>query len=329
MSTSLLGLASRICWIPSPTWKALAPAFHTFRSISSGIDKGADAESKATPDDGIATKETESEEALTKTEQDAGSRKPPEKPMKRRARFIKWLATEGSKFERPVHRGTNYLDKQGPFPMNPLFKPVPPIADYVREQIYAQYLENPVTIKTRELGVLYRISIKRVEAILKLKAHEKKLLSKGYVLQTNFTKNMESMLGVHEPSTEPEALTEFDLIAKKPTFKMVNEEVSISAKDAAGWLGRSPWAQVKEKIELVHSNFNLKEEVSISPAPIANPINKNVRSKRGFTFVFADTSKAALQYKYKGVVREPTGEVRPATALEMRRNRNARTFKNT
>src|SRR5690348_6374907 len=102
MSTSLLGSVSRINWTLSPSWRALSPAalvpaFHTFRpvlSTSSTPDQGA--ESKTTADDEVVTKEAEPAEALAGVEENVNPERPSEKPMKRRARFIQWITTEGS-----------------------------------------------------------------------------------------------------------------------------------------------------------------------------------------------------------------------------------------
>ena len=60
--------------------------------------------------------------------------------------------------------------------MNPLFKPQPPVSDTVREEIYRLFIVDRLT--PRNIAVKHGISIKRTEAILKLKHEEKKLVKK-------------------------------------------------------------------------------------------------------------------------------------------------------
>jgi ribosomal protein S24E len=62
--------------------------------------------------------------------------------------------------------------------MNPLFKPVLPLSDAVREKIFKQYTSDPDTWTVRKLATEYNISLRRVDAILKLKAQEKQMESK-------------------------------------------------------------------------------------------------------------------------------------------------------
>ncbi|KAF7307489.1 hypothetical protein MIND_00543400 [Mycena indigotica] len=85
-----------------------------------------------------------------------------------------------------------------PFPMNPSFKPPPPISDQVRSYIYELYIDNPETNNIRVLSQRFHISLKRVEAILRLKGLEAAHV-KGKPLQTGFQWGMEKLLGVKTP----------------------------------------------------------------------------------------------------------------------------------
>ncbi|KAF8808017.1 hypothetical protein BYT27DRAFT_7190108 [Phlegmacium glaucopus] len=80
-----------------------------------------------------------------------------------------------------------------PFPMNPSFKPPPPISDKQRETIYRLYWLNPRQYNIRKLSKIFNISLKRVTAILRLKSLEKNWI-KGKELQTGFLFGMERLL---------------------------------------------------------------------------------------------------------------------------------------
>jgi hypothetical protein len=60
-----------------------------------------------------------------------------------------------------------------PFPFNPSFKPPVPTADWLRSQIFADFMHNHTENNERALGARYNFSIKRIEAILRLKGMEK------------------------------------------------------------------------------------------------------------------------------------------------------------
>lgn len=62
-----------------------------------------------------------------------------------------------------------------PFPNNPLFQPRPPLSDALRQEVYEAFVSDPETWTVRKLATKYNISLKRVEAILKLKAAEKEM----------------------------------------------------------------------------------------------------------------------------------------------------------
>ncbi|KAJ7201360.1 eukaryotic mitochondrial regulator protein-domain-containing protein [Mycena pura] len=96
-------------------------------------------------------------------------------------------------------RGVTTTD--APFPMNPSFKPPVPISDATRSRIYVDYMMDPETNSIRALSQRYHISLKRVEAILRLKGLEAAFV-KGKELQSGFRWGMEMLLGVK--STDPD-----------------------------------------------------------------------------------------------------------------------------
>ncbi|RXW17044.1 hypothetical protein EST38_g8818 [Candolleomyces aberdarensis] len=81
-----------------------------------------------------------------------------------------------------------------PFPMNPSFRPPPPISDAQRETMYKEYMSDPQANSVRVLSQRYNLSLKRVDAILRLKGLER-AWRKGKQLQTGFLSGMELLLG--------------------------------------------------------------------------------------------------------------------------------------
>lgn len=81
-----------------------------------------------------------------------------------------------------------------PFPMNPSFKPPPPISDEQKEVIYQLYTSHRLENGPRRLAKQFNISLSRLNAILRLKIHEKEF-EKKHTLQTGFQVGMESLLG--------------------------------------------------------------------------------------------------------------------------------------
>lgn len=59
-----------------------------------------------------------------------------------------------------------------PFPMNPSFKPPPPLSDIVRQKIYNEFMADPKKNNVRALSQRYHLSLKRIDAILRLKGLE-------------------------------------------------------------------------------------------------------------------------------------------------------------
>ncbi|KAI6031367.1 eukaryotic mitochondrial regulator protein-domain-containing protein [Pisolithus microcarpus] len=101
--------------------------------------------------------------------------------------FWQWLEGVGPNFRDPKPR--NWLGGDVPFPLNPSFKPPTPLSDALRTQLYQSYMP---------LSSRHSISIKRVDAILRLKGLEE-AWKKRKPLQTGFTRGMEWLLAVPQP----------------------------------------------------------------------------------------------------------------------------------
>ncbi|CAG8532117.1 3371_t:CDS:2 [Gigaspora margarita] len=157
--------------------------------------------------------------------------------------FRAFLAGEGKRFEKPLLGQTNYIQHNCPFPMNPQYKPQPPLTDSTKESIWKKFIETGQSV--RELGTFYGISIKRVEAILKLKKLEKDMIQQGVPIQKNFSLNMEKMLGARSHRQEP--LTDMLPKVGKPKFSLVDEDDKFTPEDAAKLLNRQPIASLQEQ----------------------------------------------------------------------------------
>ncbi|KIK30083.1 hypothetical protein PISMIDRAFT_87788 [Pisolithus microcarpus 441] len=110
--------------------------------------------------------------------------------------FWQWLEGVGPNFRDPKPR--NWLGGDVPFPLNPSFKPPTPLSDALRTQLYQSYMRDPETNSVRALSSRHSISIKRVDAILRLKGLEE-AWKKRKPLQTGFTRGMEWLLAVPQP----------------------------------------------------------------------------------------------------------------------------------
>ncbi|KAJ2586832.1 hypothetical protein IWW49_003807 [Coemansia sp. RSA 1797] len=163
--------------------------------------------------------------------------------------FKGWMDVESQKYRKMKPHATNYVGGRYPFPLNPFFNPRPPIADSVKESLYKEYLEDPVRNTPRVLSEKYRISIKRAEGIIKLKAIEHHKVAYGeIVLQKNFTSGMESMLGVRSMTGIMEPQITKRTSVSGPRFHAVPEGEAFGPVEAAEVLGRKPFQQIVDRL---------------------------------------------------------------------------------
>ncbi|KAI9220359.1 eukaryotic mitochondrial regulator protein-domain-containing protein [Blastocladiella britannica] len=185
-----------------------------------------------------------------------------EEPQQKRRKIPRhrvrgWLATEGEQYRNPpTGSPTPYVTRRGdlPFPMNPLFRPVPPMADAVREQIFREYQTAAVELadETRAVTKLadkWRVSDARLRAIVKLKAFEKSQVALGNPLQSAFQKGMERLLRVDSRATSasgarPSAVPPLDtphvqpIRADPPYLLALDELAHFEQADALRLLGK-------------------------------------------------------------------------------------------
>ncbi|PVU97285.1 hypothetical protein BB561_000619 [Smittium simulii] len=254
-----------------------------------------------------------------------------------------WLQGEGSAYKEAKMGETNFLKNRCPFPANPYFQPKPPMSDLLKNRIYKDYLFNPRINTPRVLGGKYKTSIKRIEAILKLKAIENQQESNGKVLQKKFNKGMEGMLGVITNLN----VNQFEPIST-PTYKVgdplvrsVTEFEGFTSKDAAEVLGRKNFEDVCEKIDtskFYEINYpgldpkfaprdpNKYAKKSVDPKAYPEKqqtpsvLEKNpVLGNKRFDFVFVDTSKGVDFDKKTVLVRKKDGSLVKADEPERHR----------
>ncbi|KAI9255693.1 eukaryotic mitochondrial regulator protein-domain-containing protein [Phascolomyces articulosus] len=201
----------------------------------------------------------------------------PVKLSRRRRRFHEWAREGGgARFVRPSQGTTNYLGST-PFPSNPLFQPRPPLTDATRQEIYETYTENPEDWSIRKLATKFGISMRRVEAVLKLKETEKQME------MDKFSKGMEKLMGADQSVTPlKEPLVDIFPKVKKPTFKLVEEDAAFTEQDAAKELNRQPYRVLEERAIA-------REEAKFANSRV-NTSETRTESKKK-TFVIVDTSR--------------------------------------
>ncbi|KAJ1952573.1 hypothetical protein GGI12_006210, partial [Dipsacomyces acuminosporus] len=164
--------------------------------------------------------------------------------------YKRWMRAQGVLYKSVQPGRTNYVGSRDiPFPMNPAFRPKAPLSDAAKEAIYGDYLADPLKNTPRVLGEKYSISIKRVEAILKLKAIERHMVEYGLgVAQKKLTAGMEGMLGVDSSRQIKERLVTEVTRVSGPRFHAVPEGTPFTAADAAEILGRKPYQHIMDRM---------------------------------------------------------------------------------
>ncbi|CAB5363054.1 unnamed protein product [Rhizophagus irregularis] len=206
----------------------------------------------------------------------------------RRPKYKIWLVNEGKNFTDSYDR-PNYLGSNIPFPMNPFFKPQPPLSDSTKEEIWLKFTQEGQT--PRKIGTDYGVSLKRVEAILKLKKLEKDMDKKGITLQKNLSENIEKMLGARSFCAEP--LTDTLPKVGVPNFETVDENQDFSPEDAAKILRRPTLAKIQEKEhqEELLKPFSL-EENSTKDEQIMTLVGRDEKeTNQRFQFKFKTVGK--------------------------------------
>ncbi|KAL1920950.1 mitochondrial 37S ribosomal protein mS45 [Calcarisporiella thermophila] len=232
---------------------------------------------------------------------------------RRRRKFLQWLTSDGERFRKPTFGQTNYVGST-PFPMNPLFKANAPLSDKTRETIYQLYTNDPTRWTPRHLAQKFNISIRRAEAVIKLKNLERDIEEKGFSLQNKYQESMESLMGVaqNESKRFKEALAEVIPSVGKPRFKTVEEETTFTPKDAARVLGRLPFEEAHSRLlkAEMHKSSTLGRRRTDMKIIERDPSQQNAR----FQFMFTDISKNIAAENRRNRVREKDGTLHESVA---------------
>ncbi|SGY28653.1 BQ5605_C084g13000 [Microbotryum silenes-dioicae] len=112
------------------------------------------------------------------------------------------VTSDGAQYRRGIKGATNWIGET-PFPLNPTFKPLPPVSELIKTKIYHAYLGNLQTnsppsdlVVVRAISSKFGLSMARVRAIIRLKELEQEWKKRGLPLQINLRQGMESHLGV-------------------------------------------------------------------------------------------------------------------------------------
>ncbi|KAM0788484.1 hypothetical protein ACM66B_001617 [Microbotryomycetes sp. NB124-2] len=148
--------------------------------------------------------------------------------------FRAWLNGEGARYRNGIKGKTNWIGDT-PFPLNPTFRPLPPLADAVKTRIYNAYTFNIVAKDATDSQVVRAISAKfgvamdRVRAVIRLKELEKSWRDHNVPLQTELLAGMESHLGVKAPTDKWRGVEDAEAgkplhAPKKTVFEMIDVE---------------------------------------------------------------------------------------------------------
>lgn len=197
-----------------------------------------------------------------------------------------------------IPRVQRFLLPDQPFPLNPFFKPIPPLSNTIKDKIFQLYLSDKQTYTPRRLAEKFKISIIRVNAILKMKSIEHEMVRENIPVQSDLSRNMDILLMASDQYSE----TTRSNISRniKPFFKLVNEDTNFTPEDAAKLLKLVPFENVSVSLN------NKAQEVF--PDLVDEKVEK---SREGVRFMVVDTSSSKI------TVREGNGKLRDASKAEI------------
>lgn len=164
-----------------------------------------------------------------------------------------WLEKgEGLKY-RHGRAGSNWIGRT-PFPLNPSFRPPPPLSDALKTKIYTLNQSDPQKYTPTKLSLDFKVSVDRVKAVIRLKELEKSWVDKGEVLQLEHLKGMEKHLGVASVNNKlKDDLAVMDLVSK--TQQVDPEPAQVDPEPAPGVLPANP--RSSHKTSLAEQNIFL------------------------------------------------------------------------
>lgn len=210
-----------------------------------------------------------------------------------------------------------------PFPLNPLFRHTPPLSEAKKEAIFQTFLKDPKKYTPRVLGTLFKISMRRIQAILNLKHLKLDMIkNKGFKPLRGYEVGMSRIL--RAGMNEIEDLEPINIRLKKPQFKVIDEDEEFTTKDAVKALNTKDFTELTEEMltskPFVYHGLSGRDnfvDVEPTPAPLAN--EPGIGSHRKFNYIFSDINPN-LSFEERAVlIREKNGILRLATKLESAR----------
>ncbi|RKO90603.1 eukaryotic mitochondrial regulator protein-domain-containing protein [Blyttiomyces helicus] len=228
-----------------------------------------------------------------------------------------------------------------PFPMNPFFRPLPPLTDKTRTAIYDLWKKDPTLWTTRRLGEEFGLSIVRIQAILRLKALADQFVKENKPLQKNLTAGMEGLLNAQtlvrrtienksrvsadgEERMNPEFVRRENMRFSmpgniRPLFQLVEEDEVFTPEDAAKLLKMEPFANTIIALDkAVGPMTGLAAPDNTIPSE--SIIKQDRHAKSRFTFMIADTGAS----KPTVLIRDTEGKLRHPSDLEKFKRKTAR-----
>ncbi|KAG2155675.1 eukaryotic mitochondrial regulator protein-domain-containing protein [Suillus clintonianus] len=207
--------------------------------------------------------------------------------------YEKWIADAGRKYRDPAPR--NWLGSGTPFPLNQSFRPPPPVSDSLRTHIYFSYMADPEANSVRALAVRHHLSIKRIDAILRLKGLEASW-KKNKSIQTGFVQGMESLLGV--PQTK--VFTTLDHSKPVPRYDAVEADREDEEAGGFDWARqryqRMFWETVPEGKDPIMPG--ILDAATKSATPSENEAKSNIVERLGRPAIkFIDVGNMFLDVK--------------------------------
>lgn len=217
--------------------------------------------------------------------------------------FENWYSEMKTKLK--TGYGPVMMGKKTPFPYNPEFKPTRPISEKFRRKVYDMWASDPTMWSHRQLSSKFKISLERVEAIIKLREMQKKSLDQGIELNLDYQSSMEKLLDARDlPDGSFSDIEDgnANLVSKLICYK---EDTVVAHSISNG-----------SSIPSVKNSGSSDAPLSAETCSNASEtiIEKDIRSGR-WNFVFIDLDNISSQ-KLQIRVREKTGKLRTATMLE-------------
>ncbi|EMR08019.1 hypothetical protein PNEG_03461 [Pneumocystis murina B123] len=220
--------------------------------------------------------------------------------------YIKWLVDpmEGGQYIKPLSKaGTNFIhQKEYPYPLNPKFKPQPPLSLEARRNIGEKWKQGK---SLREISDMFGISVIRVEAVLRLLELESKWRQEERTLDS-YAQTMHHMLGsaTNQSFNEPP----FFVFTPSETqnFTLIHENSEFTSKDAADELQRCLYSDFKEKVIQFQSNTFLhnKHDISNKELKLQKEIINSISEKNRFDLKVVDSYTGNIWLLSKGLLKQ-------------------------